>query len=255
MVGVDMSSHRATADPTAFLAVELGRWPLAPATVLLGLLAGAAVAAVGVVVGLPLTSLTPLPGDVSVLEATSVLTGPGLVRVSLALSYLGHILVVVPLCLALTLIARLRFGDYHLGLLLAVVVGGATAVTAVVKLVTDRARPDDALVTTFTSAFPSGHAVRAMALYGLVAWLVRAWARSTAVRRLALPTAVLLAALNGLARVALEAHWPSDVAAGLALGALWLTVALALVRPRPPTAALDATRTGPGPDRDVAANP
>jgi membrane-associated phospholipid phosphatase len=58
-----------------------------------------------------------------------------------------------------------------------------------------------------------------------------------------------LAVSAGSSRVILYAHWPSDVAASLALGALWLVMLPALVgEPRWPSA--DATlHVAPAPPR------
>ena len=83
-----------------------------------------------------------------------------------------------------------------------------------------------------SSAFPSGHAVRAVAVYGLVAWLLLVLVRHRVVRLVAIPAAAGLIALNGIARVALGAHWPTDVLAGVAIGAAWLACSLLLLRPR-----------------------
>ena len=66
---------------------------------------------------------------------------------------------------------------------------------------------------------PSGHAASALLFWGLLlrgCWPANPW-RGTSL-------ALLLAALTGLARVWLGVHFLSDVAAGLLLGALMLTI-------------------------------
>lgn len=79
-------------------------------------------------------------------------------------------------------------------------------------------------------AFPSGHTMLAFALAGAALFWLRAWST-----RLLLVT---LAALVGLSRIALGVHWPVDVLAGAALGALSAGMGMALARrwplgPRP----------------------
>lgn len=86
-----------------------------------------------------------------------------------------------------------------------------------------RVRPDLVLrlVEIDSPSFPSGHATASAAIYTTVALLA---ARSTAMRRDRIfLVAVALAATGGvgLSRVYLGVHYPSDVAAGWALGLGW----------------------------------
>lgn len=152
---------------------------------------------------------------------------------------IGHLTVVTAVAVVIAAIARWRSGRWDGALLLMAVLGGATVVTGLLKLLIDRDRPDDSL--TVTAAFPSGHAVRGVAVLILVGWLVRAWSRRPLVRATAIPVAVLLVAVNGVARVVLGVHWPTDVLAGFVLGGAWVALAFALVRPtvteQPPTPA------------------
>jgi undecaprenyl-diphosphatase len=91
-----------------------------------------------------------------------------------------------------------------------------------------RPRPPQALrlVAAGGYSFPSGHTTSATIGYGLLAVLVirmlpvgRRWLR-------ALPTviAVCAAVAVGFSRLYLGVHWPSDVAAGWALGVAWLAL-------------------------------
>ena len=90
----------------------------------------------------------------------------------------------------------------------------------------ERARPADVadgmLVPVGMASFPSGHTVQVLSVYGLLAlW----WARSTERRWEKTLAWVLVGALTvavGVGRVRIGAHYPSDVAGGAALGALWL---------------------------------
>ena len=230
-MGTDASTR---AFPAPTIGLRLARSPLAPGTITRGLAAGLALAALGVGLGWVLQAAGPTGVDAGA-SVDTVATDDNagwLLTVGRVLGYWGHALVVTPLAVILALLARRRWGTWDLGWLLLVVVGGATALTGVVKLLTDRARPDEALIATVSSAFPSGHAVRAVAVYGLFVWLIRGLVRHRVVRAIAIPAAAGLIALNGVARVALGAHWPTDVLAGMALGAGWLACSLLLLRPR-----------------------
>lgn len=79
-------------------------------------------------------------------------------------------------------------------------------------------------------SFPSGHVALVVAVYGLLAYL---WARSSRSRTERVAAAVLLAALGvtvGWARLRLGAHWPSDVVAGIVIGAVWLISVVTALR-------------------------
>ena len=88
-----------------------------------------------------------------------------------------------------------------------------------------RERPDEhlRLVEVHYQSFPSGHSANSMIVY--VGMALLAFDREPG-RRRAVSMAILLAFLIGLSRPMLGVHWPSDVVAGWAFGALWLTAVL-----------------------------
>jgi len=75
-------------------------------------------------------------------------------------------------------------------------------------------------------SYPSGHVVRAVIAYGLVAFVVVRMSASAAVRRLAVAVAVLVVALLCFDRLYLNVHWESDVIGGLLLGGVGLAAAI-----------------------------
>jgi membrane protein DedA with SNARE-associated domain/membrane-associated phospholipid phosphatase len=92
------------------------------------------------------------------------------------------------------------------------------------KAAYDRPRPEDGLVDAMLSAYPSGHALYAVALVACATVLVRA-GTGWAVRVGAITVAVALAAAVALSRVYLGVHYLSDVLGGIALGvAVWAFV-------------------------------
>jgi membrane-associated phospholipid phosphatase len=83
------------------------------------------------------------------------------------------------------------------------------------------------------NSFPSGHVVRAVVAYGLIAFVVRRLAPWPIARALAIPIAVVLIVAVSFDRLYLDAHWESDVIGGLLLGAISLLAATVwLDRPR-----------------------
>lgn len=83
------------------------------------------------------------------------------------------------------------------------------------------------------NSFPSGHVVRAVVAWGLLAFVVRRLAVSRWVRALAIPVAIVVIVLISFDRLYLDVHWESDVIGGLLLGAIALLAGTVwLDRPR-----------------------
>lgn len=91
------------------------------------------------------------------------------------------------------------------------------------KLYYERPRPDlvEHLDPVHTASFPSGHAVVTTVAYLTLAALVMRFFDNWRVRVYVLVVAVIVALLVGISRIYLGVHWPSDVAAGWAVGAAW----------------------------------
>jgi len=103
-----------------------------------------------------------------------------------------------------------------------------------VSWVVDRERPPVVHLDAAppTSSYPSGHTAATVACYGILAVLA---ARRTRVPKAWLLTAVALAAVVvGLSRVYRGMHHPTDVLAGVAYGATWLTIVVVLVLRKSP---------------------
>jgi len=183
-------------------------------------------------------------GDAAVLDAVATLRTSGTVSVARVLTFLADLSVVAALMGLLGVVLFWRFRRWDVIWLTLAAVGGALFVTGVVKVVTDRARPDGALADTVSSSFPSGHAVRGVVVYGLIAWCLLRLARSWW-RHLGVAVALLLAVATGWSRVWLAVHWPSDVLFGYVLGATWLLITLAVTQPRL------VRRAAPAPDDEA----
>ena len=97
-----------------------------------------------------------------------------------------------------------------------------------------RDRPDliaEGLAAPSLHSFPSGHVVVATTMYGLIFFLWYRVAHTALEKLIAIAFSILWIGLISLSRLALGAHWPSDVIAGLSIGILWLiTVTVALTR-------------------------
>lgn len=96
------------------------------------------------------------------------------------------------------------------------------------KALVARPRPvwPDPVDSAHYAAFPSGHAMTATVVCGLLLWLLHDYGAGRAVWRTAMTLAVISVAGVGLTRVWLGVHWPSDVVGGWVLGALVVAVAV-----------------------------
>lgn len=106
-------------------------------------------------------------------------------------------------------------------LLVLVMFAAVTAASEGVKQFTLRPRPEAGTAAGLPGvpySYPSGHVLEALTILGSVA--VRIWRSSWPfVIRLAAPVVVAVdVALVGVARIALDAHYPTDVLAGLLVG-------------------------------------
>jgi membrane-associated phospholipid phosphatase len=103
-------------------------------------------------------------------------------------------------------------------------------VTMAAKDLANRPRPSTMLVAAPSTSFPSGHALEATAaLLAVLTFLLPMVSRSMG--RVAIAITALCLALVGIARVALNVHYPSDVLAGWSLGYLYFLVCLLVFRP------------------------
>jgi undecaprenyl-diphosphatase len=127
---------------------------------------------------------------------------------------------VVTASIAAAFLARRRFR-----LVTQIATGALSGVTAELffKQLFHRERPTllDHLEAVKSTSFPSGHATAAASLYMTLAFVSTHTPRWRARRNAMLAGGATLACAVGLTRVYLGVHWPSDVAAGLAMGAGW----------------------------------
>jgi len=81
--------------------------------------------------------------------------------------------------------------------------------------------------------FPSGHMLRTVLVYGLLAFVLYRLVPAGRLRGLVVPAVVAICAAMAFDRVYLEVHWESDVVGGLLLGGVALAAAtLWLDRPQ-----------------------
>ncbi|UDM13995.1 phosphatase PAP2 family protein [Clavibacter michiganensis subsp. michiganensis] len=107
--------------------------------------------------------------------------------------------------------------------------GGSLLLTIAGKDIVGRARPDlaDAVPPYETSpSFPSGHTLNAVAIAGILAYLLLLRQHRRVTRVLSIAVAVVFAVTIGISRVYLGHHWFTDVLAAFFLSGAWLAVVI-----------------------------
>lgn len=150
---------------------------------------------------------------------------PALDALMLWLTRLGNPYVVVPVVLgSLGVFLWRRWWADAVMLLLSC--AGVLVLNQGMKLLFARARPAlwPPLIQDTSYGFPSGHAMGSLVLYGYLSAVLTYHFPTQA--RWIRAIAVMLVLLIGLSRLYLGVHYPTDIAAGYAVGGLWLLVCL-----------------------------
>jgi len=108
----------------------------------------------------------------------------------------------------------------------AIAIAGGGAANELLKSTFMRARPDLVahLTESYSSSFPSGHAMNSALTYLTLAALLARTQKSRRVRVFLLVVAIALTTAVGFSRVYLGVHWPTDVIAGWCVGATWALI-------------------------------
>jgi len=116
---------------------------------------------------------------------------------------------------------------------LVVAVPGGMFLNEWVKLLVHRQRPflEGPFVDWSGYSFASGHTIGATLLYGQLALFVLPAMKGRHWRRLTVASAALLIALVGFSRIALGAHFLTDVLSAIVFGIFWLAFCLFATKP------------------------
>jgi undecaprenyl-diphosphatase len=122
------------------------------------------------------------------------------------------------------IVVFLRVRWRYAAIWLSITMAGALALDVTLKDLFHRTRPVAYFIPEPSGySFPSGHALGSFCFYMLLAGLLTARLRDRTARVLIWIGAALLVAAIGFSRVYLGVHWPTDVIAGYAAAACWVT--------------------------------
>jgi membrane-associated phospholipid phosphatase len=136
----------------------------------------------------------------------------------------------MPLIAVLSLaILSLRRRSWTPVVLIVAAGAGSLLMTVAGKVLIGRDRPpltDAVPPFEISASFPSGHTLNAVAILGVVAYLLVLRRRSGWPRAGIIAVAVIASLLVAASRVYLGHHWATDVVAGWLLGAAWLAIVI-----------------------------
>jgi len=160
----------------------------------------------------------PTPGDMTAIDVVESLRVGWLTDVSKVVTFLGSgafVWSLTAVCAGL-LVWRRRWTE--VGVLLV----GMILITVgfhEIKAAVDRPRPQEGLIDTSGSSFPSGHAAHSVIYLWLAVTIVLRLRPGMARKTAVVAAGLTLTILVGLSRVYLNVHYLSDVSGGWALGA------------------------------------
>ena len=153
---------------------------------------------------------------------------PGATGFFVAFTYLGTGVGLGLVVLIVSAVLLLR-GHPRWTLFLMVTALGGGLLNHGLKLIFARSRPDmaDALWRSHSYAFPSGHAMGSLVVFGAMAYLVMRASASWRVRSAAVALALTVVGAISFSRIYLGVHWLSDIVAGVSAGLVWLATTTA----------------------------
>lgn len=160
--------------------------------------------------------------DRAILAQVIALRTPAMNGISVDLTALGSVTVLTLIVsIAVCLFALNRHWGSVSQLLIAML-GGAVGST-LLKRVLERERPPEIgrLVHVASYSYPSGHSLASASIYLTLAILAARRMPNRTAQKLIVVFAIVLAGTVGMSRAYIGVHYPSDIAAGLALGGGW----------------------------------
>lgn len=137
---------------------------------------------------------------------------------------MGDRIVYTVITIILGLYFWFRFRNRKFVLQIVLVLTLSSLSNVMLKQALNRSRPTvDHLVDVSTLSYPSGHAMSAMAFYGFLIYLCVRYKMKRWLRVFFVTVLVMIVLSVGLSRIYLGVHFPSDVAAGLTGGLIWVT--------------------------------
>ena len=156
--------------------------------------------------------------DQSAEEMMDSIRNDGLTSVLKLFSLLGSTTAIIAMTLLVSLYAGWKYG-WGRGAIVLIGAATAYALNVWIKTWIDRPRPSTAWgIEADGASFPSGNAMLAMAMFGLLAWNFAASGYSRRAKAWSTAIIIFLIAMMGLSRVYFHVHYMTDILGGYAAG-------------------------------------
>ena len=165
--------------------------------------------------------------DEDVISLVQGIESPLLTDIMKFFTYIGSTASLIILSLViLFFLYRVLKHRLELVLFTAVIVG-SPLLNLMVKLFFQRARPDlHRLIDIGGYSFPSGHAMNAFSLYGILTFLLWRHIAARWARILLILFSMMMILSIGISRIYLGVHYPSDIIAGYLAGGCWIAISI-----------------------------
>ncbi|WP_225519250.1 MULTISPECIES: phosphatase PAP2 family protein [Priestia] len=165
--------------------------------------------------------------DHSIISFIQGFESPGLTAIMKGFTFIGSTPSVAVISLfSLFFLYKVLKHRTELILFIAIIVG-SPILNELLKLLFHRARPDfHRLIKINGYSFPSGHAMSAFAVYGVLSFLLWRHIPTRWGRTLLIVTSIIMILTIGISRIYLGVHYPSDVIGGYFASGCWLAIAI-----------------------------
>ncbi|RKD72924.1 undecaprenyl-diphosphatase [Sinobaca qinghaiensis] len=160
----------------------------------------------------------------SIIDAVRIWTNPFMIEVFKFITSLASVIFTTALTTFLTILFWVR-KKWKKGWIVAIAVGGSGAINFALKSYFYRDRPSvNQLIEADGYSFPSGHAMNALVMYGMIALILVLAVENAGVKAAVIAASALLIVLIGLSRIYLGVHYPGDVMGGFIVASMWLLI-------------------------------
>lgn len=165
--------------------------------------------------------------DQIVITLIQGIESPFLTSVMKLFTIIGSFYFVIAIVLFMSFIMYFKMGLRSELILLFIVTLGTPLLNKILKHYFQRERPIlHRLIEINGYSFPSGHAMNALALYGVLTFILWKYMKSHLRHTILLVVSILFIMMIGLSRVYLGVHYPTDIIGGYVASSIWLTIAI-----------------------------
>jgi undecaprenyl-diphosphatase len=175
-------------------------------------------------------NLNPFRTDIKIINFLSKLRSPKLTGFMKFISSLSSLQVLPFIAGSLTVLFFKSKHNKTKSFDIPVIAVGSALLNLIFKARFKRNRPIHDQINVSGWSYPSGHAMESMSFYGLMIYSLFRSKLSKPIIYTGSALLWILILLIGTSRSYLRVHYPSDVAAGYALGLLWLVGSISMIR-------------------------